>query len=80
MVEPEESDPMVGESERQRTCLRMNVPDVRQRADELRRKGVAVDYQEHSWGTVAKFDDPDGNLCAFKDDETFEAQVEEYSR
>lgn len=25
---------------------------------------------------VAKFRDPDGNLCAFKDDEKFEQQVE----
>ena len=61
-----------------RTCLRMNVPDVKKIADQLTAKGIDVDYQEHSWGTVAKFFDPDGNLCAFKDDEKFERQVEGY--
>lgn len=35
---------------------------------------MAVDYQEHDWGAVAKFVDPAGNLCAFKDDATFERQ------
>ena len=58
-----------------RTCLRMNVPDVRARADWLAARGVEVDYQEHDWGTVAKFVDPAGNLCAFKDDARFEQQV-----
>ncbi len=57
------------------TCLRMNVPDIRERTDELIRRGVEVDYQEHAWETVAKFHDPDGNLCSFKDDEKFEEQV-----
>jgi lactoylglutathione lyase len=37
--------------------------------------GVNVDYQEHSWGAVAKFFDPDGNLCALRDDETFEQHI-----
>lgn len=60
------------------SCLRMNVPDVRQRADKVAARGIAVDYQEHAWGTVAKFHDPDGNLCAFKDDATFERQVRDH--
>ena len=62
-----------------RTCLRMNVPDVRARADALARRGVEVDYQEHHWGMVAKFVDPAGNLCAFKDDARFEQQVRDHS-
>ena len=57
------------------TCLRMNVPDVKSFADDLAAKGLEVDYQQHGWGTVAKFEDPAGNLCAFKDDEKFEQQV-----
>lgn len=61
------------------SCLRFNVPDVRALADELTAKGVSVDYQEHSWGTVAKFFDPDGNLCALKDDESFEKQVRDHA-
>ncbi|MGB1041777.1 MAG: glyoxalase/bleomycin resistance/dioxygenase family protein [Tenacibaculum sp.] len=62
-------------SERIRTCLRMNVSNVKNLADKLIKKNIEVDYQVHSWGTVAKFFDPDGNLCAFKDSEKFENQI-----
>ncbi len=57
------------------SCLRMNVSNVRAMANRLVDLGVNVDYQEHSWGAVAKFFDPDGNLCALRDDETFEQQI-----
>lgn len=79
MVERDDTDtgtPL--ESERIKTCLRMNVPDVRQLAELLRAQGVEVDYQEHAWGTVAKFYDPDGNLCAFKDSPKFEKQITDH--
>jgi lactoylglutathione lyase len=56
-------------------CLRMNVPDVKARAESLAEQGIEIDYQEHDWGTVAKFFDPDGNLLAYKDNEKFEQQV-----
>ena len=65
-------------SERIKTCLRMNVRNVKQLAEKLNAKNVKVDYQEHSWGTVAKFYDPDGNLCAFKDSEKFEKQIADF--
>jgi len=55
-----------------KTCLRMNVPNVKLIADRLMANNIKVDYQEHDWGTVAKFFDPDGNLCAFKDSLKFE--------
>lgn len=61
-----------------KTCLRMNVPNVKSLAEILKTKNIEVDYQEHDWGTIAKFQDPDGNLCAFKDSATFEKQIEEY--
>lgn len=61
-----------------RTCLRMNVPDVRAQAERLVAQDVEVDYQEHDWGTVAKFTDPAGNLCAFKDDARFEQQIRDH--
>ena len=64
-----------GQPDRIKTCLRMNVPDVKALANQLRSQNIKVDYQEHSWGTVAKFYDPDGNLCAFKDSGKFEAQI-----
>jgi len=63
------------ETFRIRTCLRMNVPNVKSLANKLAAKGILVDYQEHSWGTIAKFFDPDGNLCAFKDSQKFEKQI-----
>lgn len=67
------------ESGRTKTCLRMNVQDVKFFADKLKEKKVVVDFQEHSWGTIAKFFDPDGNLCAIKDSAKFEKQIEKYS-
>jgi lactoylglutathione lyase len=33
----------------------------------------------HSWGTVAKFFDPDANLCALKDSDKFEKQIIDYN-
>ncbi len=50
----------------------MNVSNVKSLADKLIVKNIDVNYQEHSWGTIAKFFDPDGNLCEFKDSEIFE--------
>ncbi len=61
---------------RTKTCLRMNVQNVKALADKLTQQNVKVNYQEHTWGTIAKFNDPDGNLLAFKDSEKFEKQVE----
>ena len=64
--------------ERTKFCLRMNVPNVKLLANKLMLQNIKVDYQEHSWGTIAKFFDPDGNLCAFKDNEKFEKQVSDF--
>lgn len=73
----EVDDPRTQESKpEQVTCLRMNVPDVKACAELLEAAGVAVDLQEHPWGTVAKFEDPDSNLCAFKDDVRFDSQLQ----
>lgn len=66
------------ETERIKTCLRMNVPNVKILTEKLTAKHIKVDYQEHSWGTIAKFFDPDGNLCAFKDSEKFEKQISDF--
>ena len=53
----------------------MNVTNVKAYVNTLENHHIEVDYQEHEWGTVAKFLDPDGNLCAFKDTDKFERQV-----
>jgi len=63
---------------RVKTCLRMNVQNVKSLVKQLESHDVPVDYQEHSWGITAKFTDPDGNLCAFKDSEKFEQQILDY--
>lgn len=62
------------------SCLRINVNDVKVISEELKRQDVQVDYQEHSWGKVAKFKDPEGNLIAFKDEESFAEQIEDYRK
>ena len=68
------------ETERTKTCLRMNVPNVKMLAEKLVAKNIKVDYQEHSWGTIAKFLDPDGNLCALKDSKKFEQQISDFKK
>ena len=76
MVElDDEYDGKKAKTERTKSCLRMNVPNVKILAEKLIAKNIKVDYQEHSWGTIAKFFDPDGNLCAFKDSGKFEKQI-----
>ena len=63
------------DNKRIRTCLRMNVTNVKAYVNTLKNHQIKVDYQEHKWGTIAKFLDPDGNLCAFKDTDKFERQI-----
>ena len=76
MVEIEDENlPESCENNRTRMCLRMNVSNVKDIVRILENNHIQVDYQEHEWGTVAKFLDPDGNLCAFKDTGKFERQV-----
>lgn len=65
-------------TERTKACLRMNVPNVKILAKKLTEKNIKVNYQEHSWGTIAKFHDPEGNLCSFKDSTKFEEQILEF--
>jgi lactoylglutathione lyase len=48
------------------TILRFNVDDVAAAAEALRGRGIAVEVEIHSWGTVGTFLDPDGNFCEFK--------------
>jgi lactoylglutathione lyase len=49
------------------TILRFNVDDVASASHALRQRGIQVDVEQHSWGIVGTFSDPDGNLCEFKD-------------
>lgn len=67
------------EDKKNHSCLRLNIQNVKEVSDKLKNKNIEVDYQEHDWGIVTKFKDPDGNLLAFKDSEKFDKQIEEYS-
>lgn len=60
------------------SCIRLHVDNVFKISETMKKKGVLVDYQEHSWGTTAKFKDPEGNLIAFKDEASFAKQIEDF--
>ena len=75
MVELDDENPNETNSIRTKTCLRMNVKNVKALANKLTQQHIKVNYKEHAWGTIAKFYDPDGNLLAFKDSEKFEKQI-----
>lgn len=53
------------------TKFRFNVSDVSATCELLRRKGVDVSLATYTWGTIAEFTDPDGNLCALRSDDGF---------
>jgi lactoylglutathione lyase len=82
MVEKEDrEDYLKGNSEMKNySCLRIHVEDVKTISEKLIKQHIEVDYQEHSWGKIAKFKDPDGNLIAFKDEKSFAKQIEDYKK
>ena len=51
--------------------LRFNVEGVEETAKHLAAKGVAVRVRKEVWGTLADFQDPDGNRCSLRDEATF---------
>lgn len=51
--------------------LRFNVDDVDSAVAELAAKQVTVNLRREAWGTVADFNDPDGNVCSLRDEATF---------
>ncbi len=80
MVEKDdEKQDDTADSKRIKTCIRINVPDVKKAIENLTEHSISVDYQEHNWGIIAKFFDPDGNLIAFKDSYRFEKQIEDHT-
>ena len=58
--------------------FRFNVPNVKATCDALRSKGISVKVFDHTWGITAEFHDPDGNLCAFKDSQGFDKQIQDH--
>lgn len=78
MVEVDDENPLPRTPEEgNRSCIRINVANVKEYAERLAAKGIEHTYGEFAWGTIAKFYDPDGNLLAFKDSEKFEKQIKE---
>jgi len=51
---------------RDRTCIRLNVKDVKKACEALDAASIAYTYGVYEWGTIAKFRDPDGNLIGFR--------------
>ena len=52
--------------DRDRTCIRINVENVRAACQMLDKHAIEYVYGEYEWGAVAKFRDPDGNLIGFR--------------
>lgn len=53
------------------TKFRFNVADIEAAAAELRAKGIDIEVETYSWGSIANFTDPDGNLCSLRDEGSF---------
>ena len=62
---------------RDRTCIRINVRDVKKACEVLDKNSISYDYYEFDWGTIAKFRDPDGNLIGFRSAGEFEDDMKE---
>ena len=58
---------------RDRTCIRINVPNVKEACKLLDASNIPYSYGEFDWGTIAKFRDPDGNLIGFRSTKEFRA-------
>lgn len=51
---------------RDKTCIRLNVENVKTACQTLDQNNIKYTYGEYDWGTIAKFRDPDGNLIGFR--------------
>lgn len=72
MIEMDGPEPAARKSiEQNPTKLRFNVENVEEAAGKLRAKGVELAVEKFSWGTIANFTDPDGNLCSLRDEGSF---------
>lgn len=80
MIEPKENEGIGKKVSNNRNdiCLRFNVSDIKTHYDELMSLGIQVNIEEYEWGTIAKFKDPDGNVCSLKDSGKFESQIREF--
>jgi len=61
---------------RVRTCIRINVSDVKSACKKLGEQSIPYTYNKFDWGEIAKFRDPDGNLIGFRSDMEFKKDVD----
>lgn len=80
MIEKEDRDEYLNDNTKNKnySCIRINVEYVKGHLEVLKKHNIVFDYKEHSWGTIAKFKDPEGNLIAFKDEKNFAKQIEDF--
>ena len=62
---------------RDRTCIRINVKNVKEACKLLDAKAIPYTYNRYDWGTLAKFRDPDGNLIGFRSAEEYKMDLTE---
>lgn len=65
-IDDETDQKEVSNPDRDRTCIRMNVANVKAICERLDVHSIPYKYGEFEWGTIAKLRDPDGNLVGFR--------------
>lgn len=66
-------------AKRDKTCLRMNVKNVKKACEILDKNAIPYDYHEFDWGIIAKFRDPDGNLIGFRSTQEHEEDIKAFT-
>ncbi len=51
--------------------IRFNVEDIDAAVADLKSKEVIANIRRETWGIVADFCDPDGNICSLREESTF---------
>lgn len=65
-VDDETELTQVEDNFRDRTCIRLNVKNVKDACKALDQNNIEYTYGEYDWGIIAKFRDPDNNLIGFR--------------
>ena len=78
MVEKDDEIDQTGTTlpKRDKTCIRINVENVKAACKVLDDHSIKYSYGEYDWGTIAKFRDPDGNLIGFRSAKEHEEDLE----
>jgi len=74
-VDDEAKETVATKPQRDRTCIRLNVVNVKEACKNLDSNNIEYSYDEYDWGTIAKFRDPDGNLIGFRSAKEHESDL-----